>query len=97
MTTPRTCSCPPSLLRVALIVAVGLVLGATAFTVRSFVQSTGDESSGPVRPPGVTRTGGKLCIELPFELTFATERHEHLVGIGALRWPCEPRPASAEG
>ena len=30
-----------------LIVAVGLVLGATAFTVRSFVQSTGDESSGP--------------------------------------------------
>ena len=30
-----------------LIVAVGLVLGATAFTVQSFVQSTGGEGGGP--------------------------------------------------
>ena len=37
------------------------------------------------------------CIERPFELTFATERHE-LVEIDALPLqPCEPRPASAEG
>ena len=37
------------------------------------------------------------CVERPFELTFATERHE-LVEIEALPLqPCEPRPASAEG
>ena len=81
-----------------LIVAVGLVLGATAFTVRSFVQSTGDESSGPGQAAGSDADPAlEPCVERPFELTFATERHE-LVEIEALPLqPCEPRPASAEG
>ena len=81
-----------------LIVAVGLVLGATAFTVGSFVQSTGDEGSGPGQAAESDADPAlELCVERPTELTFVTERHE-LNEIDALPLqPCEPRPASAEG
>ncbi len=84
-----------------LIVAVGLVLGATAFTVQSFVQSTGGEGGGPGQAAESDADPAlELCTERPFELTLATERLERLelVEIDAIPLqPCEPRPASAEG
>ena len=81
-----------------LLAAVGLVLGATAFTVQSFVQSTGGEGSGPGQAAeSDTDPAVELCTQRPFELTLATERLE-LIEVDALRLqPCEPSPASAEG
>lgn len=81
-----------------LLAAVGLVLGATAFTVQSFVQSTGGEAKDPGQAAdGDADPALELRTERPFELTLATERREPIEIDALPLQPCEPRPASAEG
>ena len=81
-----------------LLAAVGLVLGATAFTVQSFVQSTGGEGSGPDRAAQQdTLPELEPCSERPLELTLVTEGAELGDIETRLLAPCELRPASAEG
>lgn len=96
-TEARSVSQSPSAGR--LLAAVGMVLGATAFTVQAFVQSTGGEGNGPDqaahRTDAVPAPGP--CSEQPLELTLATERHQLSEGDALPLAPRELRPASAEG
>ena len=98
MTTASTAAQPTSQGHSAwrLLAAVGLVLGATAFTVRSFVQSTGGEGSRPDQAAhGDPGTGLEASFERPLELTFAIEERQP-AEIDALPLvPCELGSAGA--
>lgn len=93
-TTAESHSQAPSAWR--LLAAVGFVLGATAFTVQAFVQSTAGAQPGP--DYAVQELEPQVfapCAERPIELTFATNG-SYLLEVGALA-PCELGVASTEG